>query len=81
MIVIPIYLVVDTYDEDVARSVAESFDGQPWTEDLPGGSQNDQVSYKSRLVEYRGERPVLLDGTSDAGIRTYMPVPGRRISA
>jgi hypothetical protein len=81
MIVIPIYLAIDTYDEDIARSVAEDFDGQPWTTDLPGGSQNDQVSYESRLVEYRGESPVLLKDAPDAGIRTYLPVPGRRIRA
>lgn len=75
MIIVPIYVAIDTDDETTARAVATGMDGA--SNIIPDGDSI--IAWSMHLVEHRGIKPVLLEVVDLAEadqIRTYLPVPG-----
>lgn len=76
MIVIPIYLVIDTDDVGLANAVAQQFNG---ASNSSYAGEDLILHWTEHLVEHRGQSPVLLTHDPAVEVRTYLPIPGTKI--
>lgn len=82
MIIVPVYLAVDTDDEELVRVIAEQVDGRMGWIKVEQPLDTTDVDYTTHLIEHRGEKPVLLrpePGADQLKVKTYLPIPGLKI--
>jgi hypothetical protein len=84
MKIVPLFLIIDTNDDAVARKLVEDVTSSEQRSHrvkvhVTAPETDVMVDYEMHAVEHRGESPIVLEGGEMDVIRSYVPVRGRRV--